>query len=85
MSLGYRWLIDEEAYAFLRSLSQRRRRQLERSIELLAAHPFTEPSYIDFDADDEELFHLFVGEYTIVYHVDHAIRRVLVQQICPNP
>ena len=57
----------------------------KRALDLLAAHPFTEPSYIDFDSEGEELFHRFVGRHTIVYHVDHAVRRVLILQVCPNP
>lgn len=78
-------MIDEEPYAYLRSIKPASRRRLEREIGRLATRPFTEPSYIDFDADGEELFHLFVGRHTIIYHVDHAVRRVLIQQICPNP
>lgn len=82
---GYRWMLDEESYDYLRGLRPAQRRRLERALDLLAAHPFSEPSYIDFDSEGEELFHRFVDRHTIIYHLDHAVRRVMVLQICPNP
>lgn len=85
MNSGYRWVLDEESYRYLCRLSPGQRRRAESALDLLAAHPFTEPSYIDFDSEGEELFHRFVGRHTIVYHVDHAVRRIWVLQICPNP
>lgn len=85
MRFRYRWTLDEEAYGFLRAMKTRKRRRLERFIELLAMQPFTEPDYVDLDSDGAELFHLFVGEYTLVYHVDHAVHRVLVYEIYANP
>ena len=85
MNLGYRWTLDEEAYAYLRALKPASRRQLEQTIARIAARPFTEPAYIDFDSDGEELFHLFVGRHTLIYHVDHAVRRILILEICLSP
>lgn len=82
---GYQWLLKEEAYVYLRALRRTQRRHLETVLDHLAAHPFTEPAYIDFDADGEELFHHFTGSHTVIYHVDHAVRRVLIQAICVNP
>jgi mRNA-degrading endonuclease RelE of RelBE toxin-antitoxin system len=78
-------MIDEEPYAHLRSLKPAQRRRLEREIARLAKRPFTEPSYIDFDADGRELFHLFIDRHTLIYHVDHAVRRILILQISLNP
>lgn len=78
-------MLDEEPYGYLRGLRPAQRRRIERSLDLLAAQPFAEPSYIDFDSEGEELFHLFAGRHAIIYHVDHAVRRVLILQICPNP
>ncbi len=78
-------MIDEEPYAFLRSLKPTKRRPLERAIAQLAARPFTEPHFIGFDSDGEPIFHLFVGHHTLIYHVDHAVRRVLILEITLNP
>lgn len=78
-------MLDEEPYAYLRSLRPTHRRRLEGVLDSLATHPFTEPSFIEFDSDGEELFHCFAGSDTVIYHVDHAVRRVLILQICPNP
>lgn len=81
MSLVYRWLLDEEAYGILRYLTRGRRAAIERALDRLGANPFTEPSFIAFDADGEEIFHFFVSGHVIVYHVDHAVRRILVYEI----
>ena len=81
MSLVYRWMLDEEPYGFLRCLPRGRRIVIERSLDRLGINPFIEPSFIGFDADGEEVFHLFVSGYVIVYHVDHAVRRILVYEI----
>ncbi len=78
-------MIDEEPYAFLRSLKPARRRPLERAITHLAARPFTEPHFIGSDAEGEPIFHFFVGRHTLIYHVDHAVRRILILQITLNP
>ena len=77
-------MLDEEAYAFLRTLSPRDRRRLEATFDSLRTRPFTEPSFIEFDSEGEALFHLFLTDYSIIYHVDHAVRMVFIQQICRN-
>jgi mRNA-degrading endonuclease RelE of RelBE toxin-antitoxin system len=81
VSLCYRWMLDEEPYGFLRRLPRGRRLIIERALDRLGLNPFTEPSFIAFDADGEEVFHLFVSGHVIVYHVDHAVRRILVYEI----
>lgn len=85
MSLGYRWVLDQEPYSYLRALRPAQRRPLEQALDSLAAHPFAEPSYIEFDSEGVEIFHRFVGRHTVIYHVEHADRRVMILQICPNP
>jgi hypothetical protein len=85
VSLVYQWLLSEESYGYLRAVRPAQRRRLETALDHLAAHPFAEPSYIDFDADGEELFHRFTDTHTLIYHVDHAVRRVLILEICANP
>ena len=77
-------MLDEEAHAFLRGLRPRERRRLEREFDLLRDHPFSEPHFIELGAEGEALFHRVVSAYVIVYHVDHAVRRVFVQDIFPN-
>ncbi len=79
--MSYRWLLDAEAYSFLRRLPRSRRSLLERAIDRLADRPFTEPSFIGVDAEGVPVFHLFVSCYVIVYHVDHAVRKVLIYEI----
>lgn len=54
---------------------------MERALDRLAERPFTEPSFIAFDSDGADVFHLFVSDCVIVYHVDHAIRRLLIYEI----
>jgi mRNA-degrading endonuclease RelE of RelBE toxin-antitoxin system len=74
-------MLDEEPYGFLWRLPRGRRTVIERVLDRLALNPFVEPSFIGFDADGEAVFHLFVSGFVIVYHVDHAVRRVLVYEI----
>ncbi len=77
-------MLDEEAYAVLGGLSRRDQRKLETSFDSLRDHPFTEPSFVGLDANGEEQFHLFLEDYAIAYHVDHAVKLVFIQQILPN-
>ncbi len=69
---------------FLRAEKPRHRRLIERAIESLAAHPFTQPSFIAFDSDGMDLFHHILARYAIVYHVDHAARRGQILEIRLN-
>jgi len=77
-------MLDEEAYAVLGGLSRRDQRKLETSFDHLRDHPFAEPSFVGLDANGEEQFHLFLEDYAIAYHVDHAVKLVFIQQILPN-
>ena len=77
-------MVDEEAYAFLRALTRREQRQLAAAFDRLRDHPFAEPSYVGVDSNGEEQFHLFLGNYAVAYHVDHAVRIVFIQSIAPN-
>lgn len=77
-------MLDEEAHTFLGNLNRRDRRKLEAAFDALRTHPFAEPSFVGFDSNGEEQFHLFIDGYAIAYHVDHAVRRVFIQQILPN-
>ena len=81
MSLEYRWMLDAEPYGVLRCLPRGRRLVLERASDRLGNNPFIEPSFIGFDAEGEEVFHLFISSHVIVYHVVHAVRRVFVFEI----
>ena len=81
MSLEYRWMLDAEPYGFLRRLPRGRRVVIERALDRLGHNPFTEPSFIGFDSEGDEVFHLFISSHVIVYHVDHAVRRVFVFEI----
>lgn len=78
-------MLADEAYAVLGTLNRRDRRKLEAAFDALRSHPFAEPSFIGFDSNGEEHFHLFLDAYAIVYHVDHAMRLVYIQDIVPNP
>ena len=77
-------MLTEEAYAFLGTLSRRDQRRLEAAFDGLRSRPFAEPSFVGFDASGEEHFHLFIEDYAIVYHVDHAVRLVYIQEIVLN-
>jgi len=77
-------MLDEEAYAFLGALNRREQRKLESNFDRLRDHPFAEPSFIGFASNGEEQFHLFLKDYATVYHVDHAVKLVFIQQIAPN-
>lgn len=79
--MSYRWLLDAEVYAFLKRVPRARRSGLERALDRLAEHPFTEPSFIAFDAEGGSVFHVFVSDYVIAYHVDHAVRKILIFEI----
>ncbi|MBC7365880.1 MAG: hypothetical protein H7343_03550 [Undibacterium sp.] len=78
-------MLAEEAYAFRSSLNRRDRRRLEIAFDKLRDHPFSEPSFVGFDSNGEEQFHLFLNDYAIASHVDHAVRLVFIQPILPNP
>ena len=77
----YQWWLDAEVYAFLKQLPRGRRGMLERSLDRLASVPFAEPDFISVDAGGEAVFHRFVRDWVIVYHVDHAVRRIFVFEI----
>lgn len=77
-------MLDEEAHAFLSRLDRRTQRKLERQFDLLRDRPFTEPSFVELGAAGEPLFHRLVDDWVVVYHVDHAARRVFILQILPN-
>lgn len=77
-------MLAEEAYAFLASLNRRDLRRLEIAFDRLRDHPFSEPSFVGLDSNGEEQFHLFLDDYAIAYHVDHAVRLVFIQQILLN-
>ena len=77
-------MLDEEAYAFLRTLSVREQRRLEVVFNAMRDHPFSEPSFVEFDSDGQEVFHRFLDRYSIMYHIDHAARLVLIQHITQN-
>lgn len=79
--LGVSLDAGREPYGFLRSLPRGRRAIIERALDRLGANPFTEPAFIAFDADGEDVFHLLISGYVIAYHVDHAVRRILVYEI----
>lgn len=85
MNVAYRWLLDEEPYRTLRGLPRRVRLIIERALDRLGQNPFTEPAFIGFDAEGGEVFHLFVAGYVVAYHVDHAVRRILVYEIIRVP
>ena len=78
-------MLADEAYAVLGTLNRRDRRKLEAAFHERRSHPFAEPSFIGFDSNGEEQFHLFLEDYAIVYHVDHAVRLVFIQDIVLNP
>jgi hypothetical protein len=81
---GYRWIVDEEPYAFLSSISRSDRRRLEKAFDHLRNHPFAEPSFVGVDSHGEVQFHHFLDDYAIAYHVDHAVKLVFIQEILPN-
>lgn len=54
--MNYRWLLNTEAYAFLKRLPKTGRALLERTLDRLAERPFTEPSFIVFDAEGGAVF-----------------------------
>ncbi len=85
MKPGYSWQIEGDAYRTLVTLSKRRRRLLERAIDGLAARPFQSPIYTDRSAEGMEFSVIESSGHLITYHVDHAIRRVLVAEIQPFP
>ena len=77
-------MLDEDAYTFLGKLSRGDHRKLETAFDTLRDHPFAEPSFVGFDSNGEEQFHLFLDDYAIAYHVDHAVKFIFIQQILPN-
>jgi hypothetical protein len=77
-------MLDEEAYVVLVGVNRRDRRKLESAFDHLRDHPFAEPSFVGLDSNDEEQFHLFLPDYSIAYHVDHAVKLVFIQQILSN-
>jgi mRNA-degrading endonuclease RelE of RelBE toxin-antitoxin system len=79
--VNYRWLLDSEAYGFLKRLPKGRRLLIERALDRLGERPFTEPAFIAFDAEGGEVFHLFIAGHVIAYHVDHAVRKILIYEI----
>lgn len=81
MNWNYQWVISAEAYHLLTRLSRSRRSTIERALDRLASNPFSDPAFIGFDADGEEIFHVFVSDFIIAYHVDHATKRVLIYEI----
>lgn len=83
MSGDYTWSRDGDAYHFLTALPNRRRRLLERAIQALAAHPFRPPLFSDQGPDGERLDIVEVDGHLVTFHVEHAVRRIRVIEICP--
>ncbi len=77
-------MLDQDAYVHLCTLSGRDQRKLEQTFNLLRDHPFAEPSFVEHDSEGEAVCHLFLERYSIAYHVDHAVRLVLILQIHQN-
>ncbi len=85
MNVRYRWVLDGEAYATLVALPPARRRDFERTFDRLAANPFTPPSFVFEGSDDTPLSACFVRDRMIVFHVDHAVKRVFILEISEVP
>ena len=83
MKVGYSWAVEGEAYRYLVSQPKQRRKQLERAIEALAAHPFQTPLFSSKSDDGSPLDIIEAEDHLITYHVEHTVRRVRVTEISP--
>lgn len=81
MNSGYRWCLDDSAYAALASLRKRSQRKVMAAIEEIAANPFRAPAFTATDADGFEVGISCGAGCMITYRVDHAVKRVHIQEI----
>jgi hypothetical protein len=85
VNVRYRWVLDGDAYAALVALPRAKRREFERAFDRLATDPFTPPSFSFDGPDDTPLSACFVRDRMIVFHVDHAVKRVYILEVSEAP
>ncbi len=85
MTRPYIWTLLQPAYEALVRLPDEDRRIVEGEFYFLAAHPFRRPAFETPDLDGLPLATIYVGDYMLTYHVDHAARRVDILEIDTVP
>jgi hypothetical protein len=81
----YIWTLLQPAYEALMRVPDDDRRVLESEFYLLARHPLRKPAFVTPDLDDLPLATIYVADYMVSYHIDHAVRRVDILEIIAIP
>jgi hypothetical protein len=80
----YAWTLNRPTGSILNYLPVERRVALFRELDDLGAHPFRDGHLRYLDSDGREIRVWVVGDLTIHYWLDHAVREVRVTQIDPT-
>ena len=81
MSLGYRYVIAQQAADFALRLPPSEQQRLASACRLLAAQPFRTGDYSTRDDAGRMLQNLLIDDWVLTYWSDHAVKEVRIVEL----